>query len=182
MSKEKKARKYTPNFTVDEWISFRERLYLLHESDKISERDFKILTELIVNMKSTAELEELAVTDEDYTWLQSNQRKPMSIRRIQQILTDNFPEFHIQTTHKSNKPTTKIRSEQIAMRKVMITEDSVCSKCGCKENLELHHMLPVCIGGDNDDRNLIILCHGCHQQTTSYFRSLLKQGKIMPNQ
>lgn len=59
----------------------------------------------------------------------------------------------------------------------MITPDSVCGKCGSKENLELHYMLPVVLGGDNDDRNLIILCQDCHHQTTNYFKTKLKQIK-----
>ena len=72
-----------------------------------------ILTELIVNMRSTAELAYLAETDENFNWLISNQNRPISTRRIQQILTDYFPEFHIQATHKQNKKDTKIRTEQI---------------------------------------------------------------------
>lgn len=176
------SRKYTYNFTPNEWISFRERLEELVKSNKLSERNAKILTELIVNMKTTEELAYLARTDDDYNWLQSNQCKPMSSRRIKQILDHYFPEFKIQTTHKKDNPHTKIRSEQTELKKVIITEDSECAWCGNKENLELHHLLPVCIGGDNDMRNLMILCHECHQEATNYFMSLLRQGKIVKNE
>lgn len=171
------TRKYLPQFSVNEWISFRERLLKLIKDGCISKRDEMILTELIVNMRSTAELAYLAETDKNFNWLISNQNRPISTRRIQQILTDYFPEFHIQATHKQNKKNTKIRTEQTEMRKIIITPDSVCAKCGSKVNLELHHMLPVVLGGDNDDRNLIILCQDCHQQTTNYFRTKLKQIK-----
>lgn len=34
-------------------------------------------------------------------------------------------------------------------------------------------MLPVVSEGDNDDRNLIILCCDCHHQTTNYFNTKL---------
>lgn len=171
------TRKYVPNFTVNEWIMFRERLADLIEKQMLSERDQKILTEIIINNKSTAQLAYLAQNDEEYGWLQSNQRRPMSVRQIQNILIKKFPEFHIQSTHKKTDKISKIRREQNVIRKTMITPDSVCSKCGSKENLEIHHMLPVAIGGDNDDRNLIILCHDCHRQTTNYFKTKLKNIK-----
>lgn len=176
------TRKFTPKFTVDEWVSFRERLKALVKSENLSERNEKILTELIVNMRTTEELAYLARTDNDYEWLQSNQRRPMSGRRIKQILDHYFPEFKIQTTHKKNNPRTKIRNEQTVLKQVIITKDSECAWCGSKESLELHHLLPVCIGGDNDSRNLMILCHDCHQEATKYFMSLLRQGKIMRNE
>lgn len=38
-------------------------------------------------------------------------------------------------------------------------------------------MLPVVIGGDNNDRNLIMLCHNCHRQTVNYFKTKLKNIK-----
>ena len=38
-------------------------------------------------------------------------------------------------------------------------------------------MLPVVSEGDNDDRNLIILCRDCHHQTTNYFNTKLKNIK-----
>ena len=38
-------------------------------------------------------------------------------------------------------------------------------------------MLPVVIGGDNTDRNLIMLYHNCHRQTLNYFKTKLKNIK-----
>lgn len=174
---ESNTRKYVPKFTVDQWIAFREKLDYIIKNDIVSERDQRILTEIIKNYKTTAQLAYLAQTDEEYSWLQSNRHKPLSERQIGNILRDNFPEFHIQTTHKQNKKDTKIRTEQTEIRKTMITSDSVCAKCGSKENLELHHMFPVLIGGDNDERNLIILCHDCHREVTNYNNSIYKKQK-----
>lgn len=174
---DKNTRKFTPRFSVDEWISFRKRLAKLIEAKVLSERDEKILTEIIVNMKTTAQLAYLARTDENYSWLQSNRHKPLCVRRIQDILTDNFPEFHIQTTHKKDGKKSLVRKEQYEIRKTMITEESVCGKCGCKTNLEIHHLFPVCIGGDNDDRNLIILCENCYRQATDYFKTKISKAK-----
>lgn len=174
---EPNTRKQIARFSVDEWISFRERLNEILMNESIKERDKQILKALIVDMRSTAELAYLAKTDNTFSWLKSNQGKPMSVRRIQQILTDYFPEFHIQTTHKKNKPSQQIRTEQNNIRKTMITDESVCGKCGTKANLEIHHMFPVILGGDNDERNLLILCEECHQETTNYIREKLNKIK-----
>ena len=174
---EANTRKQIANFSVDEWIGFRERLDNLIKLGELSERDEMILAELIVNMKSTAHLAYLARTDEKYNWLQSNQGKPMSVRRIQQILTEYFPEFHIQTSHKKAHKDQKLRNELPEIRKVMITEDSCCGKCGSKEDLEIHHMFPLELCKDNDDRNLIILCGACHQRATNHYLAWLKRVK-----
>lgn len=174
---EEQTRNFLPRFSVDEWIEFRERLNMLIENNLVTERDGKLLTEIIVNMKSTAQLAYLARTDETYDWVCSNQGKPMSVRRIQQILTQHFPEFHIHRTHKKENKNQKIRNEQTRMREVLITPDSCCGKCGCKENLEIHHLMPVLFGGDNDIRNLIILCSKCHDDASGYFKHRLNYLK-----
>lgn len=174
---EPNTQKFIPPFTIEQWIDFRERLNDIIKNNKVSDRNQRILTEIIINHKTTAQLAYLARTDEEYSWLQSNQNKPLCERQIGNILRDNFPEFHIKTTHKKTDKISKIRREQNVIRKTMITSDSVCGKCGSKEDLEIHHMLPVVLGGDNDDRNLIILCHDCHHQTTNYFNTKLKNIK-----
>ena len=38
----------------------------------------------------------------------------------------------------------------------------ICSVCGAKENLELHHILPLAMGGSNDIDNMMVLCHEHH--------------------
>lgn len=172
------TRKQIANFSVDEWIDFRKRLDYLYKNNELSERNYKILSELIIDRKSTAELAYLGRTNKEYDWLRSNRDKPMSTRRIQQILTEYFPEFHIQTTHKKERKEQPIRTEQNNLRKVMITESSCCARCGCKENLELHHMFPVSLGGDNNDLNLIILCKNCHTKITIYNRNIIRKNRI----
>ena len=174
---EENTRKQIANFSVDEWIGFRERLNTLIQSGELSKRDELILTELIVNMKSTAQLAYLARTDEEFDWLRSNQGKPMSVRRIQQILTEYFPEFHIQTSHKKPKKDQKLRNELPKLRRIMITEDSCCGKCGSKEDLEIHHMFPLELCKDNDESNLIILCGACHQRATNHYQAWLRKIK-----
>lgn len=172
-----KPREYNYKFSVQEWYDFKDKLLEMQANNKLSERDSKILTEIIINQKTTAELAYLARTDESYDWLQSNQNKPISERRIHQILTQNFPEFHIQTSHKQDNPRKNARREQTKLRQQLITEDSFCKICGSKENLELHHMIPLAIGGDNDNRNIIILCCNCHKTITYYDNSIISKIK-----
>ena len=165
------------NFTANEWHEFRVRLIELEENNMLSNRDKKILAELIYNQKTTAELARLAQNDEKYNWMKSNQNKPISLRRIQQILTKYYPEFHIQTTHKKQNLTHTVRKEQAKLVKIIITDNSVCGKCGSKEDLEIHHLMPVIFGGGNDERNLIILCKNCHQKATDYFNHMIRKFK-----
>ena len=169
------TRRQIANFSVDEWNGFRERLDKLIKLGELSDRDEMLLTELIVNMKTTEHLAYLARTDEQYNWLQSNQHRPMSARRIHQILTEYFPEFHIQTTHKKERKDQKLRNEQNQMRKVMITPDTRCCMCGSNEHLEIHHMFPVLLDGTNDARNCIVLCERCHKQVSLFYREQIKK-------
>lgn len=174
------TRKQIARFSADEWILFRERLSAIENSAEVSERDKKILNELIVSMKSTAHLAYLARHDKSYSWCKSNQNKPMSVRRIQQILCEHFPEFHIQKTHSNTKSEKeqRIRTEAAKVRRSMETKSNFCGRCGREDvPLDLHHLFPVILGGTNDERNLIFLCEYCHQQQTNYFQERLREIK-----
>lgn len=52
-----------------------------------------------------------------------------------------------------------------------ISEIGRCELCGSKRGLELHHIIPRSIGGEDNDENLILVCYGCHAKLTP--RSLL---------
>ena len=57
-----------------------------------------------------------------------------------------------------------IRSEATKMRYGLIKKDACCRVCGCTDikNIELHHIVPVHLFGNNDPDNLISLCKQCH--------------------
>jgi 5-methylcytosine-specific restriction endonuclease McrA len=38
-----------------------------------------------------------------------------------------------------------------------------CKNCGGVNGLEVHHITPLYLGGDNSARNLITLCQKCHE-------------------
>ncbi len=40
---------------------------------------------------------------------------------------------------------------------------SSCEKCGKKEKLNVHHVIPISWGGNNESNNLITLCFACHR-------------------
>jgi hypothetical protein len=37
-----------------------------------------------------------------------------------------------------------------------------CANCGSDENVELHHIVPIFLGGTNNPSNIVPLCHACH--------------------
>lgn len=39
-----------------------------------------------------------------------------------------------------------------------------CAVCGSKENLEIHHIVPISKGGTNEIENLAILCRKCNHK------------------
>lgn len=45
-----------------------------------------------------------------------------------------------------------------------IVRQEACATCGSRDNIELHHIIPVKAGGTNDYFNLISLCHDCHMR------------------
>lgn len=46
---------------------------------------------------------------------------------------------------------------------VYTRDDFRCRKCGAKEPLQLHHVMPQRLGGPDDSFNLVTLCHECHK-------------------
>ena len=38
-----------------------------------------------------------------------------------------------------------------------------CASCGSKDDLEIHHIVPLALGGTDRITNLIPLCHRCHK-------------------
>ena len=58
----------------------------------------------------------------------------------------------------------EIRNETSAIRTAVLDEDSECEICGFgfSPALQIHHILPVSVGGDNDTDNLACLCPTCH--------------------
>ena len=55
-----------------------------------------------------------------------------------------------------------------------------CAVCGCKDSLELHHIIPLSMNGSNDIDNLVPLCHDHHVEIHHENSDLIqKEGKEM---
>jgi len=48
-----------------------------------------------------------------------------------------------------------------------------CGICGSREQLEIHHLVPLSRGGRPDIKNCILLCKECHKQVDD---TLLRKG------
>lgn len=46
--------------------------------------------------------------------------------------------------------------------KTEISLGNACYNCGSEENIELHHIVPLKLGGSNNITNIAVLCHKCH--------------------
>lgn len=73
----------------------------------------------------------------------------------------------LEVTKLINKRKQKIRGQQISIKKKLLRKQNKphCEYCGNdnKKILQIHHIKPVYLGGDNDVKNLIILCPNCHK-------------------
>lgn len=102
--------------------------------------------------------------------------KCLSASSILEIVYTYFPE--IRNMPPVHKP--KHQDERVQLMKKRRRNQSghlkKCAFCGTEKNLEEHHMIPLCLGGTNDDENLVWLCKGCHRDVSDYQMRLTKKG------
>lgn len=84
-------------------------------------------------------------------------------------------------TYKSWKKE-RIRAEQVSLRKYYSNKLICCERCGIEtNNIEIHHKIPVELGGDNSKSNIRLLCSKCHnienKETRVYNKSTLVNNK-----
>lgn len=41
--------------------------------------------------------------------------------------------------------------------------NGICHRCGARENLQVHHIIPTKEGGTRVPKNLVVLCSSCHK-------------------
>lgn len=50
------------------------------------------------------------------------------------------------------------------LRRLVLERDKhLCTKCGRWKDLQIHHIVPACMGGQDIEANLITLCASCHK-------------------
>lgn len=52
----------------------------------------------------------------------------------------------------------------IIRRSILERDNHQCQICGKREDLSVHHIIPLSAGGDSTAGNLRVLCHPCHQK------------------
>ena len=65
-----------------------------------------------------------------------------------------------------NKTYKQLRAEFNSKQFKRVLKDSLpgeCVNCGCKEELEYHHIVPLAQGGTNRLSNIAVLCSRCHK-------------------
>jgi len=68
---------------------------------------------------------------------------------------------------------------KITRDKILKKYKNTCRECGEKtKKLEMHHVIPLCCGGRDDEDNIIPLCHDCHKlkPRMAMFREFFKIG------
>ena len=51
---------------------------------------------------------------------------------------------------------------QVLREYVLERDNYKCSKCGSDNQLQMHHIVPLMLGGSNETENIITLCSKCH--------------------
>ena len=92
--------------------------------------------------------------------------KPLSPTSILEICYKYFPDAK-QRKYKGcqrDKHSKERNALYLERRKNNLNRPKICSTCGSKESIELHHIIPLIVGGTNEYFNLIFLCHDCHMR------------------
>lgn len=167
-------RKYTPRLTQKRWFEIYEMIKNFEPRNDMERRDKAVLHMMFIEGKTTREIcEEGTIKSKRWT---KGGRKPMSQRQIENIIFKYVPDYGRKNRKAKKTTTPKVRSEQTAIKQKYLREGRACAVCGSTENLEIHHMIPVDIGGTNDAANLIVLCRYCHYETTQYYIRMKRQG------
>ena len=93
--------------------------------------------------------------------------KPLSSSAISSICMAFAPEVADYRSHvKQTRNPAQIKRTALYKQRQTgeIHRQEVCATCGSKEDIELHHIIPVAVGGTDDYFNLISLCHACHMK------------------
>ena len=88
-----------------------------------------------------------------YAQAQKAVRDESSVRNELEEIYDFWPDY---------PPNWKSR------RSVIQERDEVCTECGARRRLDVHHIKPLAKGGTNKPDNLVFLCRPCHQNLHGY--------------
>lgn len=75
------------------------------------------------------------------------------------------------TAIKFREPITNLRHTipDAVRHHVLQRDEFCCQHCGATEHLEIDHIRPVTLGGDNDINNLQVLCGTCNRRKSNHY-------------
>lgn len=72
-------------------------------------------------------------------------------------------ETGIKVVHSYSEEYKSLRREFAKVKKALIGDEwKKCCNCGSDESVEIHHVVPILVGGTNRISNLVPLCYKCH--------------------
>lgn len=100
--------------------------------------------------------------------------KNLTSAHILRVIYQYFPQFQGR-----NRGNTKDK-ERLRLMREREKKDSphikACAFCGKHDELEEHHMIPLFMGGTNDEANLVYLCRTCHKTVSRYQNELRRKA------
>lgn len=59
---------------------------------------------------------------------------------------------------------------------------NICANCGSAESIEYHHIVPLVLGGNDTESNMVALCHKCHKAAhcgrhINHYRNTTNMGR-----
>ena len=162
--------------TIDEQIEIRNKIKSLNPKDVREEREKEILEYYFIKGYTARKIESLKI-------FKSKNHKHISSRRINQIVKEYFPDImkkRDKDKDKADYKTSVYQKEYKETTKIKSTfKDNICCKCGLVGDIDLHHMIPISLGGFTDLQNLMPLCERCHNEYTLWLRD--NKAKIIDN-
>ena len=135
----------------------------MNPQDEIEERNKYILHLAFVENKSALTISKM--NDAKIVGYGNRDRgKPLTNNSISRIIKSynlvNEKEHDFsQRNNYHRRKTLTIKRQRGEIKKPLI-----CGCCGNKQELELHHIVPLELGGTDDFYNLIYLCKDCHKR------------------
>ena len=103
-----------------------------------------------------------------------NYGNPLTSKSIRYIINSYNLEYEPRIDL-SKRKSHKRRNEYAKYSQNMeIKKPKICACCGNKKELELHHIIPIYMGGLDVYYNLIYLCHSCHMNMHNMLKEHFK--------
>lgn len=161
------------SLTFDERFEAIKKIETIEENSREQIRAKAILTYFVkdnMNASSISRLNDNRIV----SFCHKTYLKPLTASSILEVVYQYFPEWRGKQMQQGVSK--KNRVDLIKKRRFFASPHIMqCAFCGSKNNLEEHHMIPLFMGGTNDDENLIFLCEKCHKGVSNYQYQLRKE-------